>query len=89
LAGQPKTAPASPAACEDLSGLPPTWIGCGALDLFLPEDLEYAERLINAGVDTTVNVYPGTIHAFQALPDIEMTRRFHRDYREAIARSLL
>ena len=36
---------AVPARSDDLSGLPPAWIGVGTLDLFHDEDVAYAGRL--------------------------------------------
>lgn len=57
---------AAPARVADLSGLPPTLIVVGALDLFLEESLEYARRLTRAGVPTELHVIPGAFHAFQA-----------------------
>ena len=56
-AGSP-TVPAGavPARVENLAGLPPAFIGVGALDLFVDEDVEYARRLINAGVPTELLV---------------------------------
>ena len=53
-----------PARVEDLTGLPPAWIGCGGLDLFIEENLAYASRLIAAGVPTEVTVVPGAYHGF-------------------------
>lgn len=47
---------------EDVSGLPPTWIGVGDLDLFHDEDLAYASRLKAAGVPVEVHVQPGMPH---------------------------
>lgn len=49
---------------EDLTGLPPAWIGVGDVDLFHDEDLAYAERLRAAGTDVTVDVVPGAPHGF-------------------------
>ena len=46
----------SPALAEDLSGLPPAYIVTGALDLFLDEDVDYARRLVDAGVQTELHV---------------------------------
>jgi len=57
---------AVPARRTDLSGLPPTWIGVGTLDLFHNEDIEYARRLTEAGVPTDLHVVPGGYHAFDA-----------------------
>lgn len=56
-----------PARRQDLSGLPPAWIGVGDLDLFHDEDLRYAERLREAGVPCEVHVVPGAFHGFDAL----------------------
>ncbi|MDG0979002.1 MAG: alpha/beta hydrolase [Halieaceae bacterium] len=58
---------AAPARASDLSGLPTTFMYTGALDLFMEEDLEYAKRLLCAGVPTELHVYPGAIHAFEML----------------------
>ncbi len=55
---------AAPARYEDLSGLPATWIGVGTCDLFHDEDIAYAERLTQAGVDCTLHVTPGAYHGF-------------------------
>lgn len=53
---------ASPARREDLTGLPDAWIGVGDLDLFLDEDLAYAERLRQAGASVQVHVERGMYH---------------------------
>ena len=58
---------AVPARREDLSGLPPTWLGVGTFDLFHDEDLAYAERLGAAGVRCEVEVVPGAFHAFDGI----------------------
>jgi acetyl esterase/lipase len=58
---------AVPARHEDLSGLPPAWIGVGTLDLFHDEDLAYGERLKAAGVPCEVHVVPGAFHGFDAV----------------------
>ncbi len=55
---------AAPARATDLSGLPRTFIAVGALDLFVDECLDYAHRLIRAGVPTELHVYPGCMHGF-------------------------
>ena len=58
---------AVPARRQDLSGLPPAWMGVGTLDLFHDEDLAYAERLEAAGVPCEVDVVQGAFHGFDAL----------------------
>lgn len=67
--GQPSPAPyAVPARRDDLTGLPPTWIGVGTSDLFLDEDRTYAQRLGDAQVDVTYVEADGAIHGFNAAP---------------------
>ena len=55
---------AVPARCEDLTGLPPAWIGVGTLDLFHGENLTYAARLAAAGVPCEFHEVPGAFHGF-------------------------
>ena len=78
----------SPSLAEDLSGLPPTWIGTGSLDLFLDEDLDYALRLVKAGVPVELHSYPGAIHAFNAIAEATTAKAFTRDLLGAMARLL-
>jgi acetyl esterase/lipase len=80
---------AAPARATDLTGLPPTWIGTAALDLFRDEDVDYARRLLEAGVPTELHVYPGAVHGFDLFaPDAEVTWRFCRERDEACDRLL-
>lgn len=55
---------AVPARVADLSGLPPAFIGVGGIDLFVDEDIEYAQRLVDAGVPTQLLVQTGAFHGF-------------------------
>lgn len=76
---------AAAARREDLTGLPPAWIGVGSNDLFHDEDLEYARRLDAAGIDCTVQVVPGAFHGFDALfPKAEVSKQFWRDQANAL-----
>jgi triacylglycerol lipase len=79
---------AAPARATDLAGLPPTFISTGALDLFLEEDLDYARRLLRAGVQTELHVYPGAFHAFDLTPGAAVAEQARRDSRAALARFL-
>jgi len=79
---------ASPARAEDLSGLPPAFISTGALDLFVEEDMDYARRLIRAGVPTELHVYPGAFHGFDFAAGVDVADRARRDSRAALARAL-
>lgn len=79
---------AAPARAENLAGLPPTFIAVGALDLFLEENIEYARRLMRAGVPTELHVYPGAYHGFPWAVDARVTKAFRRDYTEALRHAL-
>ena len=79
---------AAAARATDLSGLPPTFICTGALDLFLEEDLEYARRLTHVGVPVELHVYPGAYHAFDIDPNAEVAINARRDRISALKRAL-
>lgn len=69
----------APARRDDLSGLPPAWIGVGTLDLFLTEDQVYAERLRQAGVPCSISLIPGAFHGFDL---VAPGKRISRDFFE-------
>jgi len=73
---------AAPARATELAGLPPTFISVGALDGFLDEDVDYASRLLRAGVPVELHVYPGAPHGFDLMmvnTDIARRCRTHLD----------
>lgn len=87
--GQDEISPyCAPARSDNLSGLPPTFIAVGALDLFLEQDLDYARRLARAGVEIELHVYPGAFHAFDILVDKGPGKAFERDRREWLRRMM-
>lgn len=73
-----------PARVDDLRGLPPTWIGVGSIDLFLEEDLEYARRLLAAGVTTQLDVYPGAFHGFPTFSQGRLAMKLRADVVDAL-----
>ncbi len=76
-----------PARVKDLSGLPPAFISVGALDLFVDEDVDYARRLIAAGVPTELLVVPGAYHGFNGLvPKAAVSLRFNAQALNALKR---
>lgn len=77
---------AAAARAADLAGLPPTFIATGALDLFVDENLDYAQRLIRAGVPTEFHVYPGACHGFSFAAQAAVTLTAERCSRAAFAR---
>ena len=90
LLGVPAGAPqvpegAVPARVANLAGLPPAFIGVGDIDLFVEEDIAYAQRLINAGVPVELNVIPGAFHAFDIFePNAPVTIRFRAALTDAL-----
>lgn len=78
----------SPALADDLVGLPPTLLLTGSLDLFFDEDLDYARRLVDAGVPVELHSYPGAIHAFNMMAEAKISQTFNRDMVGGIARLL-
>lgn len=80
---------AAPARATDLAGLPSAYIAVGTLDLFMDEDIEYARRLVAAGVRTELHVYPGVFHASPTyIPNAAVSQRWTADQRDALARGL-
>jgi len=69
--GGPDVPPAAvPTRTARLDGLAPAWIGVGAIDLFVDEDVDYARRLMASGVATELHVAPGAFHGFDIVPEM-------------------
>jgi acetyl esterase/lipase len=80
---------AVPARREDLSGLPPAWIGVGTNDLFHDEDLAYAERLTAAGVPCHIETVPGAFHGFDLIvPKASVSKAFFASQCESLRSAL-
>jgi acetyl esterase/lipase len=87
--GQGVSAYASVCRAADLKGLPAAYIAVGDQDLFAEEDIDYARRLVRAGVPTELHVYPGGCHGFDMLvPEADISRRFTSDSVRALRRAL-
>lgn len=66
---------AAPARAQDVSGLPPTYLEVGDLDIFRDEDVLYAERLAAAGVPVEHHLVVGVPHAYEMfVPDAAVSR---------------
>lgn len=86
--GGPGVSPYAAAARADhLEGLPPAFISVGSLDLFLEEDMEYARRLMRAGVPTELHIYPGAFHGFNMAVGAQVVQAFERDHLAALTRA--
>ena len=88
LGEHPAQAPYVPARVAQVDGLPPTWMFTVSLDLFRDENIEYAQRLLAAGIDTELVVMPGACHGFQLLPNTSFSKRYADTHLEALGRAL-
>jgi triacylglycerol lipase len=77
---------AAPGRASDLSGLPPAFVSVGSLDGFLDEDVDYAMRLLRAGVPCELHVYPGACHGYQIAAESDLARQSRRDVAGWVAR---
>jgi acetyl esterase/lipase len=59
----------------------------GVLDLPMDNQLEYARRLVRAGVPVELHIYPGSHHGFvPTCPKANISITADRDNREALRR---
>jgi len=75
LGGQEPTSYAAPARMADLAGLPPTYLTVNELDPLRDEGLDYAQRLLVAGVPTELHCFAGTFHGFALISGAQVTLR--------------
>jgi acetyl esterase/lipase len=87
--GADVSAYAAAARADNVEGLPPTFIACGAIDLFLLENMDYARRLMLAGVPTELHIYPGAPHAFDLVDTAQVARTYIRDSMSALKRAVV
>ena len=74
----------------DLSNLPPAYLCVGTEDLFFGEDIEYAQRLIEAHIPTELAVFPGLYHAAESfVPDARVSRRVNASFLHALEHALV
>ncbi|CAM2758993.1 alpha/beta hydrolase [Mycobacterium intermedium] len=76
LAGRPGSPDAVPARRSRLEALPPALITCAEIDPFRDEAIDYAMRLLRAGVSTELHVFPRVCHGFDSLlPEWSVSQR--------------
>lgn len=86
--GVAPSAYAAPARAEDLTGLPRAFVEVGSLDPLRDECIDFAQRLLQAGVPTDLQVICGAPHGFDAVRAAAATQRAF-DQRTAILKSAL
>ncbi|KAL4937792.1 hypothetical protein BDV06DRAFT_226624 [Aspergillus oleicola] len=66
----------APARATDLTRLPPAYIDVGSAEVFRDEDVSYALKLWQSGVQAELHVWPGGYHVFdQVAPASELSQR--------------
>ncbi|MFB7177255.1 alpha/beta hydrolase [Streptomyces sp. NPDC056257] len=88
LGSRPATPYAAPARATDLSGLPPAYIATAEFDPNRDEDIDYARRLLQAGVSVELHQWPGTFHGSQAILSAEVSQRQNAELAAALRRAL-
>jgi acetyl esterase/lipase len=79
---------ASPAIAKDLRGLPPAYVSTMEFDPLRDEGIEYALRLLQAGVPVELHQYPGTFHGSGLVAGAAVSRRAQAEWLEALVRGL-
>jgi acetyl esterase/lipase len=84
---RPQPPYASAAIASDLFHLPAAYLCVAAYDLFLDETIDYARRLIEAGVSVQLNVYEMGFHGSpRVLPSAAVSKRWKADSLAALRR---
>lgn len=79
---------ASPSIAEDVSGLPPAFVSTMEFDPLRDEGIEYALRLLQAGVPVELHQYPGTFHGSALVTEAGVSKRGQADMMGALVRAL-
>ena len=70
---------AAPARAEDLSGLPTTYMTVSEFDPLRDEGIEFAARLLAAGVSVELHCFPGTFHGSSMVKSASISQRQHAE----------
>ena len=80
---------AAASRATDLTGLPPALVIVGTQDLFRDENIDYAQRLMAAGVPTDLLVYAGMFHGVEIHePDAVVSTRMRMGYLSGLKRAI-
>lgn len=73
----------------DLHGLPQVYLTAAGLDPLRDDAIDLAERLVAAGIDTTLRLFPGVVHGFHLMVnDLAAARITARETGAALAQAL-
>lgn len=88
LGTAPATPYAAPARADDLSGLPPAYIASAEYCPNRDEDIDYAARLLQAGVPVELHQWAGTFHGSQQIQSAEVSQLQTAELLRALRRAL-
>ncbi|MEU2793403.1 alpha/beta hydrolase [Streptomyces sp. NPDC007100] len=88
LGTQSATPYAAPARAEDLSQLPPAYVATAEFDPNRDEGIDYARRLLEAGVSVELRQWPGTFHGSMAIQSADVSQRQLATLGEVLRRAL-
>ncbi len=84
----PYTAAPARATIEELRGLPPAYVSTMEFDPLRDEGIEYAMKLMQAGVNVELHSFPGTFHGSELVVDAAVSQRGATEGLEALRRGL-
>jgi len=79
---------AAPARAEDLSGLPSAYISTMEFDPLRDEGVQYALKLMQAGVATELHSFPGTFHGSALFSTTQVSQRESAEMFAVLRRAL-
>jgi acetyl esterase len=80
---------AAPARADDLSDLPPAYISTMEFDPLRDEGVEYALKLLRAGVPTELHSFPGTFHGSSIFAASQISQRESTEMFAVLRRALI
>jgi len=76
------------ASMEDLRALPPAYITAMEFDPLRDEDVQYALKLMEAGVPVELHTFPGTFHGSALVLTAAVSQRQHHEMLDVLRRGL-
>jgi acetyl esterase len=78
----------APARADDLANLPPAYIATAEFDPNRDEAIDYAQRLLQAGVPVELHQWSGTFHGSQAILSADVSQRQITELSAVLRRAL-
>jgi phosphinothricin tripeptide acetyl hydrolase len=86
LAGHDPLDPKVSSVFADLTGFPPLYLVAGGAELLLSDTELLADRARECGVEVTLRVVPGMLHAFPVMLFLPESRRVRQEMKEFVER---